>query len=68
MDIRLHQVRYRLIDELMTAQRRQSDKLRAADRDMEMTARTRAGMACVQGAVVADFQQFRLQGCLQACS
>jgi hypothetical protein len=38
MDIRLHQVRYRLIDELMTAQRRQSDKLHAADRDVKMTA------------------------------
>jgi hypothetical protein len=33
-----------------------------------MTAWARAGMACVQGTIVAKFQQFRLQGFLQASS
>ena len=46
MNLRLHEVRYRLVDELVTAQRWQSHKPRAADRHVEMPA---GACACVTG-------------------
>ncbi len=56
MNVRLHEVRHCLVDQLMTAQRRQPHKSRAADRDVEMSARTSACMPCVQRTVVTKFQ------------
>lgn len=53
MDVRLHEVRHGLVDELVAPQWWQPAKSRAADRDVKMAACTRAGMACMQGAVVA---------------
>lgn len=61
MNLGPHQLRHRLVHELMPPQWWQPQELLAGNGHMEVTARTCARMAGMQGAVVANVQQGRLQ-------